>query len=144
LSNILSIPIRGNEKLEALLRFIDGDKELQTLWRCSNVLAIDRLGYNDHGPIHVKIVANKALKLLRMLLEKDVEPSIKVNYGMSSEDAELVVVMASVMHDLGMAIIREKHEVYSVQLAQGILKRCLPLCYGLEEETIVTSESYMP
>jgi len=140
LSNILSIPVRGNKKLEAVVEFIDGDNELQTLWRCSNILAIDRLGYNDHGPVHVKIVANRALKILRILLERGVEPGIKVDYGMSAEDAELVVVMASVLHDLGMAIIREKHEVYSVQLAQGILKRCLPLWYGPKEETIVTSE----
>jgi metal-dependent HD superfamily phosphatase/phosphodiesterase len=127
-------------KLEAVVGFIDGDTELQTLWRCSNVLAIDRLGYNDHGPVHVQIVANRALKLLRMLMEKGVEPGIKVDYGMSVEDAELVVVMVSVMHELGMAIIREKPEVYSVQLAQGILKRCLTLCYRPEEATIVTSE----
>lgn len=41
MSNILSIPARGNEKLEKLLEFVDDDVELQTLWRCSNVLAMD-------------------------------------------------------------------------------------------------------
>jgi len=140
MSNVLSIPVRGNEKLEAVVAFIDGDKKLQTLWRCSNVLAIDRLGFNDHGPIHIKIVANRALKLLRMLVESGVEPSVKADYGMSVEDAEVVVVLASVMHDLGMAIVREEHDLFSIPLAMEFLHRCLPSCYGAEEETIITSE----
>ena len=140
MSNVLSIPVRGNEKLGAVVEFMDGDKKLQTLWKCSNVLAIERLGINDHGPIHIKIVANRALKLLRMLVESGVEPSVKANYGMSVEDAEVVVVLASVMHDLGMAIVREEHDLFSIPLAMEILHRCLPTCYGEEEETIITSE----
>lgn len=140
MSNILSIPVKGNKKLEAVLGFVDGDIELQTLWRCANVLAVDRLGYNDHGPVHVKIVANGALKLLRMLVEKGVEPSVKVDYGMAVEDAEVLVVLASIMHDLGMSIVRDGHEVYSVPLAQGILNRCLPVCYTPEEAAIIMSE----
>lgn len=138
--NILSIPVRGNRKLEAVVEFVDGDTELQTLWRCANVLAVDRMGFNDHGPVHVKIVANGALKMLRMLVERGVEPSVKADYGMAVEDAEVVVVLASIMHDLGMAIVRDGHEIYSVPLALGILRRCLPACYAAEEATIITSE----
>jgi metal-dependent HD superfamily phosphatase/phosphodiesterase len=138
-SNILSIPLKGNEKLKAVMCLVD-DAELKTLWRCSNVLAVDRLNYNDHGPVHVKIVANGALKILRLLVENGVEPSIKKNYGMTVEDAEVVVVLASVMHDLGMAFTREEHEMYSVLLALGILKRCLNSSYSVEEATIITSE----
>jgi metal-dependent HD superfamily phosphatase/phosphodiesterase len=140
MSNILSIPIKGNKKLESLLNFIDKDIELQTLWRCSNVLAIDRLGLSDHGPVHVKIVANGALKMLRLLTERNVEPSIKANYGLQVEDAEVVVVLASVMHDLGMAYVRDDHEFFSVPIANEIMKRCLPSCYTVEEATIVSSE----
>ena len=126
LSNILSIPSKGNQKLESILGFIDKDGELQTLWRCSNILAIDRLGLSDHGPVHVKIVANGALKMLRLLTEKSVEPNIKTDYNMSVEDAEVVVVLASVMHDLGMAYIREGHEVFSVPIANEIIRGCKP------------------
>jgi metal-dependent HD superfamily phosphatase/phosphodiesterase len=140
MSNILSIPIRGNEKLKTLLDFVDEDIELQTLWRCANVLAVDRLGYNDHGPVHVKIVANGALKMLRLLVEKGVEPSIKTDYEMSVEDAEVVVVLASIMHDLGMAFVRDSHSFYSAPLSMSILRRCLPLVYSTEEATIMLSE----
>ena len=139
-ANILSIPSKGNQKLESVLGFIDKDIELQTLWRCSNILAIDRLGLSDHGPVHVKIVANGALKMLRLLTARSVEPNIKTDYGMSAEDAEVVVVLASVMHDLGMAYVRDGHEMFSVPLANEIMRRILPTIYSLEEATIVASE----
>ncbi len=127
-------------KLKAILDFVDGDAELQTLWRCSNVLAVDRLGYSDHGPVHVKIVANGALKILRLLMESGVEPSIKNDYGLSVEDAEVVVVLASIMHDMGMAFVREGHDAHSVPLSLEILRRCLGSYYSTEEATIISSE----
>ena len=139
MSNILNIPVKGNEKLATIMDLVD-DVELKTLWRCSNVTAVDRLRFNDHGPVHIKIVANGALKMLRLLLNSGVEPSIKKDYEMTEEDAEVVVVLASVMHDLGMAITRDEHEVYSVPLAIRILGRLLPSCYEEEEVTIVSSE----
>ncbi len=42
---------------------VKDDKKLKTYWRCANVMAIERMGYTDHGPTHVKIVANLSLKL---------------------------------------------------------------------------------
>jgi metal-dependent HD superfamily phosphatase/phosphodiesterase len=140
LKNTLNIPIKENKKLRTMLEFIDSDVELHTLWRCANVLAIDRMGYSDHGPTHVKLVANRAIKLLRLLTDRKIEPSIKVNYGMGSDDAEVVVLLASVTHDLGMSITREGHEVLSVGMARDVMKRCLPLIYGPEEATIISSE----
>lgn len=139
--NILNIPLKGNTKLKTIQEFIDSDPELHMLWRCANVLAIDRMGYSDHGPTHVKLVANKAIKLLRLLIDRKIEPSIKVNYGMGIDDAEVVVLLASVTHDLGMSITREGHEALSVGLARDVLKRCLPLIYGPEEAAIVSSET---
>ena len=139
MSNIINIPCRGNAKLEKVVGLLE-DAELQTLWKCSNVLAVDRLGLNDHGPVHVKIVANGALKMLRLLTGRGVEPSIVAHHGMSAEDAEVVVVLASVMHDLGMSFVRKDHEVYSVPIAVRILDRVLPQVYGVEEAAIVSSE----
>ncbi len=136
----LNVPVKGNEKLRKAQGFVDSDVEIRTLWKCSNILAIDRMGYSDHGPVHVKLVANKAVKLLRMLTAKGVEPSIVKNYGLSGEDAEVVVLLAAVTHDLGMSIIRDGHEVYSVEFARDFLRRCLPLIYGPEEATIVSCE----
>ena len=52
----LELPLAGNERLAAVVRAIEGDERLQTYWYCSNVNAVGRLGINDHGPVHVKIV----------------------------------------------------------------------------------------
>jgi metal-dependent HD superfamily phosphatase/phosphodiesterase len=136
----LNIPTRENVKLEKTLNFIDTDIELATLWRCSNVMAVDRQKLNDHGPIHVKIVANRALKILRMLVSQGVIPSVVNDYKMDIHDAEVIVVLGSVLHDLGLSVIRDRHEVYSVPLARDVLRRCLPLVYKEEYITIMLSE----
>lgn len=136
-----NIPYRGNVKLKQIMEKVKDDKKLQTYWKCSNVMAIERMGYTDHGPTHVKIVANLSLKLLRILVEKKlIVPSIVENYGMENDDAEVVVVLASIFHDLGMVIQRENHEIYGGFLAMQFFDRCLPPTYGEEQQVIITSE----
>jgi metal-dependent HD superfamily phosphatase/phosphodiesterase len=120
---------------------IKKDTRLWTFWKCANVMAIDRMGYTDHGPTHVKIVANSALKILRILVDnKAVVPSIVKQYGMKNEDAEVVVVLGSIFHDLGMLVTRGAHEQISALLALQFLDKHLPRVYNEEEEAIVTSE----
>jgi len=139
-SSVFNIPLRDNRKLQHIMNEVRNDLKLQALWRCSNVMAIDRMGFTDHGPTHVKIVANSALKLLRMLVEKEVVPSIVKNYRMQSEDAEVVVVLGSIFHDLGMAVTRDGHEVYSALLASGFIEKYLQGIYSEEDRTIILSE----
>ena len=117
MSYIFNIPFRNNVKLKHVIDKVKEDVKLQSFWKCANVMAIDRMGYTDHGPTHVKIVANLALKLLRILMDRQVKPSIVRCYGMKNEDAEVVVVLGAIFHDLGMVVIRNDHEKYSVLLA---------------------------
>ena len=79
-SYVFNIPIHGNVRLKRVVDNVKTDTALHTFWRCSNVMAIERLGYTDHGPTHVKIVANLALKLLRILVAQNVKPSIVKDY----------------------------------------------------------------
>lgn len=139
-ASVFNIPFRDNKKLQHVINEVRKDVKLQTLWRCSNVMAIDRMGYTDHGPTHVKIVANSALKLLRMLVEKKVVPSIVKHYGMKNEDAEVVVVLASIFHDLGMTVTRDGHELYSALLASEFAEKYLRNIYSEEQRTIIFSE----
>ena len=140
MSYVFNIPYRDNQKLKQVVEKVRHDKKLHTYWRCSNVMAIERLGYTDHGPTHVKIVANIGLKLLRILIEKQVEPSIVKDYGLKNEDAEVVVFLGSIFHDLGMIVIRNRHELYSGVIALEFLDKCLTPTYGEEERAIITSE----
>jgi metal-dependent HD superfamily phosphatase/phosphodiesterase len=140
-SYVFNIPYRNNVKLKQVMERIKEDKKLKTYWKCANVMAIERMGYTDHGPTHVKIVANLALKLLRILVEKKlITPSIVGNYGMQNDDAEVVVVLGSIFHDLGMIVQRYNHEIYSAFLALEFFDKCLTPTYNEEEIAIITSE----
>jgi metal-dependent HD superfamily phosphatase/phosphodiesterase len=139
-SYVFNIPFRSNAKLKHVIDCVKADTKLQSFWKCANVMAIDRMGYTDHGPTHVKIVANLALKLLRILVENQVKPSIVRNYGMKNEDAEVVVVLGAIFHDLGMIVIRNDHEKYSALLALEFTEKYLTSIYSEEERAIICSE----
>jgi len=140
LTYAFNVPCKDNKKLEKIVGLVNKDVKLQTFWKCSNVMAIDRMGYTDHGPIHVKIVANSALKLLRILVSKGVVPSVVKDYNLSVEDAEVIVVLASIFHDLGMAMGREGHEEHSLLLAFSFLQRYLHSIYTEEKSAMILSE----
>ena len=65
----LRVPPRGNRKLRRLLEKVEADKQIKAWWHVANVNAVVRLEINDHSWVHVQIVANIALKLLRQLDE---------------------------------------------------------------------------
>ncbi len=139
----ITVPLDGNEKLEKIVKIINSDKELMTFLKASNVMAINRLGFNDHGPVHVKIVANLALRIFRILRKHGLESSLVKDYGdygFTDEDAEVVLYLASVLHDVGMIIHREKHDELGIAIAYPILKRILPHVYDEERTAIMTSE----
>src|SRR3972149_846189 len=126
---MLNLPARHNPKLQALTDRINADVDLYALWECANVNAVTRLGMSDHGPVHVRLIANIALRLLRLLVAKGITPSIVKDHGLAVEDAEGVVVLAALMHDLGMSIHRSDHEQYSLFVAQMKLRDLLPAAY---------------
>ncbi len=102
------------------------DVEVQELLELSNVFAVQRLRYNDHGPVHAKIVAGAALELFDRLVSRGVKPSSIVNGTVSSvEEAKLIVMYAALLHDIGNAIHRDMHERFGAILAKDIIDRVL-------------------
>ncbi len=136
----LRVPTRHNPKLQQVVARINENTELQTLWRVCNVTAVDRLRMTDHGPVHVRIIANIGLKLLRLLIARGVQPTVVRDYGLQNEDAEVIVVLASLLHDIGMSIHREDHERYSLFLATPIIKGLLAGVYEVPVATVLLSE----
>ena len=136
----IRVPIKGNQRLARILERVNADDELYALWTAANVTAINRLGMTDHGPVHVKIVTNIAVRLFRLLMKADVEPSIVKDHGLTVQDAEITVALAALLHDLGMSIHRADHEGYSLFVAQPKLKELLADEYDIAEATIVRSE----
>lgn len=136
----IRVPCRHNPVLAEVVRRANEDAELRTLWKCANVNAVDRLGISDHGRVHVQIVANIGLKLLRLLVEADITPSIVSNHGLTDQDAEVVVVLAALLHDVGIAVHRDLHEHHSLFIASNKLMTLLDGVYETEARTIVWSE----
>nr|MBC7244883.1 HD domain-containing protein [Chloroflexota bacterium] len=137
----LHLPTKHNLKLQELVARINAHSELHTLWRACNVTAVDRLRMTDHGPVHVQIITNIALKLLRLLVESGVQPSVVRDYGLQNEDAEIIVVLAALLHDVGMSIHRDDHERYSLFIAAPLIKELLNGLYEVPVRTVLLSET---
>lgn len=137
--DLIRIPTQSNELLEKVLQEINRNVEVKTLWRVMNVNAIERLHMTDHGSVHFQIVANSGLRLLRLLVKRKIEMSVTKNYKLSHKYAELVVLLASLFHDLGMSINREGHEDFSLFLTENLLKDFLSFL-PTEERVIIKSE----
>ena len=90
----------------------------------ANVMAVKRLGYNDHGPVHAKIIAGSALEIFSLLTDA-VEPSSVMNGICDYEDARLIVLLGAYLHDVGNAIHRIDHEKTGALLASNLLDRIL-------------------
>ena len=132
--NYFGVAYNGNEKMLKLVSNINKNTRLLTLLKSSNINAIDRLGYNDHGPVHVKIVANHALAILRILVKRGITPSIVKNYNMGTDDAEVVVALASLLHDIGHVVHRKYHPFFSIVIADKILDELLSGIYDDEKK----------
>jgi metal-dependent HD superfamily phosphatase/phosphodiesterase len=132
--------VRGNRKLQTLVERVNEDKQLKAWWHVSNVNAVARMGINDHSWVHIQIVTNIALKLLRQLTKHHVEPAMVTDYGMAQEDAEVVVMLASLTHCIGMSVHRHGHEDWSLFLAEPKLRQLLDGIYDEPNRTVVVSE----
>jgi metal-dependent HD superfamily phosphatase/phosphodiesterase len=106
----------------------------------ANVNAAVRLEINDHSWVHIQIVTNIALKLLRQLTKHHVEPAVVTDYGMSRDDAEVIVTLAALTHCLGMSIHRHGHEDFSLFLAAPKLQQLLEGIYDEPDRTVIASE----
>jgi uncharacterized protein len=134
-------PTRGNRRLEALLEAVNADGEVRAWWHMAQVQS-ERLGMSDHSWVHVQVVLNIALRLLRLLVKGGLAPAMVADHGMRDRDAEVVVAAGALLHDVGMAIHRADHEAYSLFLAERKLRELLSGVYkDVAERTVVVAES---
>ena len=136
----INLPVRGNRKLRTIIERANADRQLKGWWHVTNVNAAVRLQINDHSWVHIQIVSNIALKLLRQLTRHGVEPSLVRDYGMERADSEVVVLLAALLHCVGMAVHRDGHEDFSLFLAEPKLRELLDGLYDDPEATVIASE----
>ena len=72
----IRVPVRANRKLRTVIERVNKDDQLKGWWHVANVNAVARMEINDHSWVHIQIVTNIALKLLRQLTKHGVEPAM--------------------------------------------------------------------
>ena len=132
-------PTRGNRRLESFLAAVNADEQVRTWWYMAQVQS-ERLRMSDHSWVHVQIILNISLRLLRLLVKAGVKPAMVADHAMTDRDAEVVVAGGALLHDIGMSIHRADHEAYSLFLAQSALPRLLADSYSEPQRTVVASE----
>ena len=134
-SKLVERKIGCDEKVTRLYKLLESDAEIQSYLQMANTMAVNRLQYNDHGPVHSRIAGGTALEIYD-IIRNDVKPNI-IHDGIGDEsDARLVTFCGAYLHDIGNAIHRESHNINGCIVANPILKRLLGEIYGMETEKV--------
>jgi uncharacterized protein len=140
ISQTISLSYDDNKMINKVVSIIKDHVEINTLWDVINVNAQKRMKMTDHGPIHFQVVANTAIKMAKILKKNGVRLSITEDFDLGYQYGELVILLASFLHDIGMSINRGGHEEFSIVLANSLLRELLDFL-PVRERTIVTSET---
>jgi len=125
--------ISSNSKVNRIYQLMRSDLELQNCLQMANTMAVKRLNYNDHGPVHARIVAGTALEIYDYL-RGHIEPSIIKDAIGDESDSKLVVFCGAYLHDIGNSIHREMHHISGCIVASPILTRLLSKIYEGEND----------
>src|SRR5262249_9403096 len=136
----IRVPVRGNRSLRELLARVNNDTHLKALWHVANVNAVRRLQINDHSWVHIQIVTNIGLKLLRDLVRAGARTGMVDDYGTRPEAHEFPAALGCPVPCTGMATHRHDHEDWSLFLAADLMPRLLEGVYDEPERTVIESE----
>ena len=118
--------VESSELLRKAYEILEHDEEVQELIKMANIMAVGRLKYNDHGIIHSRIVSGAALEIFDRLVRSGIKPTtIEFGTARSIDEAKLVVLLASYLHDIGNAVHRIDHEMIGAILAKDLIDRIL-------------------
>jgi metal-dependent HD superfamily phosphatase/phosphodiesterase len=115
-------------------RLIINDDEIQATQEYANHVSIVRLGFNDHGPVHMRTVTLNALLMLELLRDAGLRTSLEKEDCGSFEDSLIAILLAAFLHDIGMSVSRHDHEMHSTYLALPILDRILRQVYSASDK----------
>lgn len=125
LDSLLPEKLNGETIPYEVAKILIDDPEIDEIQNYANHVSIVRLGYNDHGPVHMRTVARNCIKMMKILHEAKIETSLEKEKIGTFTDSLTAVLLASFMHDLGMTVGRQDHELYSVTIALPIIDRIL-------------------
>ena len=110
--------------------------EINHLQEYANIVSINRLGYNDHGPVHARMVTRNVITVMNLIKGK-IETSLEKEKLGTFEDSLTVLLIAAFTHDLGMTMGRNNHERNSVVLGGEIIESILKKYYKDDNFAII-------
>lgn len=126
--NVMNIPLLVAKKLME-------DPEIQAVQDYANDVSIIRLGYNDHGPVHMRTVTRNAIQMMLLLRKSGIKTNLEAEEIGTFQDSLTAVVLAAFLHDYGMSVGRQDHELFSVSLALPVIDRILSEVLSRNDET---------
>lgn len=118
--------VNSSPTIKRVHQVLEDDPEVVELLRVSNVMAVSRLKYNDHGIVHARIVAGASLELVDILYSTGIEmTSIKDGTAKSMDEVKIIILLSSYLHDIGNAVHRVNHELLGTLIAKDVIDRIL-------------------
>ncbi len=108
-----------------VMEILVNDPEIQEIQDYANNVSIVRLGFNDHGPVHMRTVCRNALKMMKILHQAGIKTSLEKEGAGTFSDSLTALSLAAFMHDFGMTVGRSDHELYSGIIAYDLIRRIL-------------------
>ncbi len=128
-------------KPKELVKILFNDEEFIALQEYANTVSIKRLHYNDHGPVHMQKVAYNAITIANLLNNASIQLNLEKEEVGTFDDSMTAIIFASLIHDIGMSVSREMHEINGTILAAPLVSRILELLYknDIHKKTILRS-----
>lgn len=142
-TKIVGTQTDGDELPLKLLEMLQSNDEIKAIQNYANTVSIKRLGFNDHGPVHMKTVCKNILKMMSILHDAGISMSLEKEGAGTFADSVCAIMIAAFLHDSGMTIGRKDHELYSgiisYTIIQNLLKELLPGDQNLMRRTVIGS-----
>jgi uncharacterized protein len=116
-------------KALAVYDLLANDPEALANWDMANFITVRKLGYNDHGRVHAWVTGAASLAILELLVASGARPDVLESGSGDLDDTFAVVLLGTMLHDIGNQVHRAGHEAHGVALAMPILERVLTPVY---------------
>ncbi|MHA2026493.1 MAG: phosphohydrolase [Candidatus Thorarchaeota archaeon] len=111
----------SESKALEMYQYLTGSPKVQSYLRSANRMAVSRLGYTDHGAVHAEVATWNALKVFD-ILDETFRPNVVAEGIGDTDDARLIILASTYLHDIGMVVHRNEHYQASINLAGPILE----------------------
>lgn len=124
-----------------VFEYLISNPEIQALHEYANIVSIKRLGFNDHGPVHMRKAALNSILMFDLLQQENIKLNLQKEGVGCAEDSKIAVMSAALLHDIGMTVCRDKHEFMSAYLGLPIINDLLEQFYhsDLNQKVILRS-----